>query len=340
MRSVFFDTPVGAIVVGLGVGCLMLLAALVALSKPRGAWLRSRLEPYGPAPAAATAGGGPGGADDTTAPAAGAALLSHADRLYDATERGLEHTRGAAALRRLLESANLQIRPAQLLFWSAAGGVGLAVLVGLVVSSPILLIAAFVVGLLAPLWWVASRGRKRMRAFDDQLPDVLMTMAGSLKVGQSFDHSMRAIVAEGLAPASEEFGRVLNETRLGRPLDEALDAMVERIGSEDLRFVVMSVTIQREVGGSLAVLFQTVSDTIRARQQFRRKVSALTAMGRASAYVLVALPLITAGLIALGNPGYLAPLVQEPAGQVMLAAVVVMTIIGSLILKKIVSIKG
>lgn len=338
MRSVFFDSAVGPIVVGMGVGILMLLAALVALSRPRGAWLRSRLEPYGPA--TATAGGGSGGVDDTTASASGAAVLSHAQRLYDATERGLEHTAVAAKLRRLLDRANMQVRPAQLLFWSAAGGVGLAVLVGLFVSSPILLVAAFAGGFLAPLWWVASRGRRRTEAFADQLPDVLMTMSGSLKVGQSFDHSLRAIVAEGLTPSSEEFGRVLNETRLGRPLDEALDAMVERMGSEDLRFVVMCVTIQREVGGSLAALFQTVSDTIRARQQFRRKVRALTAMGRASAYVLVALPLITAGLIALINPGYLAPLVQEPVGQIMLVTVVLMTIVGSLILKKIVTIKG
>ncbi len=333
MRSVFFDSAVGPLVVGLGVGCLMLVATLVALSKPRGAWLRSRLEPYG--------GGAPVGAvDDPTASNSGAAWRSHADRFYGATERGLEHTRVAEALRRMLDRANLQLRPAQLLFWSAAAGVALAVVVGLASSSPLLLFAAFASGILAPLWWVSSRGRKRMQAFDDQLPDVLMTMSGSLKVGQSFDHSMRAIVDEGLAPASEEFGRVLNEARLGRPLDDAMEAMVDRIDSEDLRFVIMSVNIQREVGGSLADLFQTVSDTVRARQQFRRKVRALTAMGRASAYLLVALPLVTAALIALVNPGYLAPLVQEPTGQLMLVAIVMMTIIGSLILKKIVTIKG
>ena len=104
-----------------------------------------------------------------------------------------------------------------------AAGVGLAAILSFVITSPILLLTAFAVGVVAPFWWVSSRGRKRMQAFDDQLPDVLMTMAGSLKVGQSFDHSMRAIVDEGLAPASEEFGRVINETRLGRPLDEALD---------------------------------------------------------------------------------------------------------------------
>jgi tight adherence protein B len=317
------------------VGCLLLLAALVALAKPRGAWLRSRLEPY-----ATAAGDGSGPSDRSLAPAAAAGWLSHADRLYGATERELERTRLAAALRRLLERAHLQVRPAQLLFWSTATGVALAVLAGFATSSPVLLVAAFAGGVGSPLWWVAARGRKRMRAFDDQLPDVLMTMAGSLKVGQSFDHSMRAIVDEGLAPSSEEFGRVLNETRLGRPVDEALEAMADRIGSEELRFVIMSVTIQREVGGSLADLFQTVSDTVRARQQFRRKVHALTAMGRASAYVLVALPLVTAALIALANPGYLAPLVQQPAGQVMLVAIAAMTIVGAFLLKKIVSIKG
>jgi len=335
VRSLVFDSAVGPLIVGLAVGCLMLIAGLVALAKPRGAWLQSRLAPYGAAPGGLAADGPTG-----TGSGSGVGWRPRADRLYGATERTLERTRIWGSLERLIERAHLQVKPALLLFWSAAAGVGLAVLVSFAVSSPLLVIAAFVGGLAVPLWWVASRGRKRLRAFDDQLPDVLMTMAGSLKVGQSFDHSMRAIVDEGLAPASEEFARVLNETRLGRPVDEALAAMADRIASEELRFVIMSVTIQREVGGSLADLFQTVSDTVRSRQHFRRKVRALTAMGRASAYVLVGLPLVTAALIGLANPGYLAPLVQEPAGQMMLVAIVTMTIIGAFVLKKIVSIKG
>lgn len=333
MRSLFFDSAVGPLVIGLAVGCLMLVAALVALAKPRGAWLRSRLEPYGAA-TVAVAVDGPTGTDS------GPGWRPRTDRLYGATEQALARTRVGASLERLIERAHLQVTPARLLFWSAAAGVALAVLVGFVTSSPLLIVAAFAGGLMTPHWWIASRGRRRLLAFDDQLPDVLMTMAGSLKVGQSFDHSMRAIVDEGLAPASEEFGRVLNETRLGRPVDDALEAMAARIGSDELHFVIMSVTIQREVGGSLADLFQTVSDTVRSRQQFHRKVRALTAMGRASAYVLVGLPLVTAALIALANPGYLAPLVQQPAGQLMLVAAVAMTFVGALILKKIVSVKG
>ena len=159
------------------------------------------------------------------------------DRLYEATERALDDTSAGGSLERLIERAHLKVRPAQLLFWAAAAGVALAVLVSLFVSSPLLIVAAFVGGLVAPFAWVSAKGRQRLQAFDDQLPDVLMTMAGSLKVGQSFDHSMRAIVDEGLAPASEEFGRVLNETRLGRPADEALAAMADRINSDDFRFV-------------------------------------------------------------------------------------------------------
>lgn len=333
MSSLLFDSAVGPVAVGLAVGCLMLVATLVALAKPRGAWLKSRLEPYGGAGGAAAAGG-PAGTRGR------AGWRPQVDRLYGATERALDRTSAWGSLERLIERAHLQVRPAQLVFWAVAAGVAAAAAVGLLASSTLLVIAALAAGAAAPFAWIRSRARARLRAFEDQLPDVLMTMSGSLKVGQSFDHSMRAIVDEGLAPASEEFGRVLNETRLGRPVDEALGAMADRIDSDDLRFVLMSVTIQREVGGSLADLFQTVSDTVRQRQQFRRKVKALTAMGRASAYLLIALPFITAGLISAVNPGYLGPLVHEPIGRLMVGGILVMMILGTLVLKRIVSIKG
>jgi tight adherence protein B len=333
MRSLLFDSAVGPLVVGLAVGCLMLVATLVALAKPRGAWLKSRLEPYGGA-GGTVAAGGPAGTHGR------AGWRPQVDRLYGATERALDRTSAWGSLERLIERAHLQVRPAQLVFWAVAAGIGAATVASLLTGSTLLVLAALAAGAAAPFAWVSSKAHRRLRAFEEQLPDVLMSMAGSLRVGQSFDHSMRAIVDEGLAPASEEFGRVLNETRLGRPVDEALAGMADRIDSDDLRFVLMSVTIQREIGGSLAELFQTVSDTVRQRQLFRRKVRALTAMGRASAYLLVALPFMTAGLIALVNPGYLAPLANRPAGQVMVAAVLVMMALGALVLKKIVSVKG
>jgi tight adherence protein B len=133
---------------------------------------------------------------------------------------------------------------------------------------------------------------------------------------------------------------MLNETHLGRPMDEALAAMGERIDSDDLRFVLMSVGIQREVGGSLAELFHTVSETVRERQLFRRKVRALTAMGRMSAYILVALPLVIALLVSVLSPGYMEPMWHTTVGHVLIAVMVGLTVIGALFLKRIVTIKG
>ena len=112
---------------------------------------------------------------------------------------------------------------------------------------------------------------------------------------------------------------MLNETQLGRPMEDSLAAMGQRIDSDDLRFVLMSVGIQREVGGSLAELFQTVSETVRERQQFRRKVRALTAMGRMSAYILVALPIVTAAVLSLLSPGYMEPMWHTTIGHVLIA---------------------
>ena len=234
----------------------------------------------------------------------------------------------------------MQTSPGAVVLWSLLLGVGLATVLNLFGRSPLLAAIGCAVGLVAPSMHIARKGTRRMRAFEAQLPDVLMTISGSLKVGQSFNHSLRGIVDEGNAPASEEFARVLADAKLGRPMDEALTAMADRVDSADLRFVLMSVAIQREIGGSLAALFQTVSDAVRERQQFRRKVKAITSTGRSSAYILLALPFFTAGIIAIVNPGYLKPMFTTTTGQMCLVAMVVMMVVAAFILKKIVTIKG
>ena len=127
--------------------------------------------------------------------------------------------------------------------------------------------------------------------FEDQLGDTLAAVASSLRAGQSFQQAMSTIALDGPEPMAEEFQRVETETRLGRPPDEALQAMAERLASKNFEFVVLAVNIQRQVGGSLSDILDMVSDTVRGRVQFARKVKALTAMGRASAYVLVGMPM-------------------------------------------------
>ena len=191
-----------------------------------------------------------------------------------------------------------------------------------------------------PFLVVHMKAKRRMNAFEDQLPDILLTMAASLKAGHSFKQGLNSVVEEGRPPASEEFNRVLTEMQLGRPMDEALKEMAVRIGSENFEFVITAVTIQRQVGGSLAGLFDMVADTVRGRQQFARKVKGLTAMGRASAYVLVGLPFFLAMALTVINREYMSPLYTDPTGHMLIGIALVMMAVGSAILRKIVSFKG
>jgi tight adherence protein B len=123
-------------------------------------------------------------------------------------------------------------------------------------------------------------------------------------------------------------------------MDEALSETAERIGSKNFSFVITAVTIQRQVGGSLAGLFDMVADTVRQRQQFARKIKGLTAMGRASAYVLVGLPFFVGFALTLLNPDYMSPLYNTTTGHHLILFGLVMMAFGSLILKKLVSFRG
>jgi tight adherence protein B len=182
--------------------------------------------------------------------------------------------------------------------------------------------------------------RRRLSAFENQLPDLLVTVAASLKAGHSFKQGLQAVVEEGQPPASDEFKRVLMETSLGRPMDEALTAMAERTGSPNFEFAITAVTIQRQIGGSLASLFDMVADTVRQRQAFTRKIKSLTAMGRMSSYTLMGLPFFIALMITLINPEYMSPLYHTATGHVMIIGGLVMMAIGSALLKRIVSFRG
>lgn len=325
MRNVLYDSAWGPLAVALAVGCLMLLATLVALSRPRGAWLRDRL-----------------GAYDTAVPATAGPRRPavRMQALYGATERRFDHTSLWKSFERLSQRAGVRSTAAELLFLSAGAGLGAAVLATALGGGAVLVLVALAAGTaLLPAVLRVKAGR-RLRSFEDQLPDTLQTMAGSLKVGHSFNQTLQAIVDKGAAPASEEFDRVLAETRLGRPMDEALEALTARIRSTDLEFVLMSVRIQRKVGGSLAGLFESVSDTVRERQQFRRKVRALTATARTSAWVLTGLPILTGLLISIVNPGYLSPLFTTTSGLAVVGGCLAMMAIGGVLLQRIANVKG
>ncbi len=183
------------------------------------------------------------------------------------------------------------------------------------------------------------RAARRQAAFADQLDDSLQLMAGSLRAGHSLLRSVDSVASEADAPTSEEFSRIVNETRVGRDLNDALNEVAERMGSDDFTWVAQAIAIHREVGGNLAEVLDAVGHTIRERNGIRRQVKALSAEGKLSAIVLMALPFGVFGFISMSNPGYVAKFTQSLTGYAMLAVAVVMLLIGGLWLRKTVRIK-
>jgi tight adherence protein B len=318
-------SAIGTLVMSLLVGVIALAAVLVLVRMRRGSWVKQRLAPH-----------------------VGAAerrqksneRLSFLAALFSATEGALGRRSQWRSIERLLIRGAVPLRPAEFL-WASVGGAVLGGIVFALVGAPVLLvIIAMAGGGAVPYAVVSLRVRRRAKAFENQLADLLTTIAASLKAGHSFKHGLQAVVDEASPPASDELKRVLTEAGLGRPMDDALAEMAERVGSENFEFAITAVTIQRQVGGSLASLFDMVSETVRNRQQFARKVRSLTAMGRMSAYTLVAIPFFIAGMVELTNRSYMTPLFHTHVGHLLLFTGLAMMGVGSLILKKIVAFKG
>lgn len=319
------DGGAGSLLISLAVGILVLGGFFLVSRAGRESALRKRLAPHVEHRRPSTERG--------ERFATGAALL-------EATERAFAHLRLWRYVYRLLERTDVPLRTVEFFYLSAGLGFA-AALVGLVVvGSSFVATLALLCGAAAPFGYLWLTARRRLHAFDEQLPDLLMTIAASLKAGHSFKQGLQAVVDESQPPASKEFSRVLTEARLGRPLEDALNEMAERVGSKNLEFVITAVTVQNQVGGSLAGLFDMVADAVRQRQQFARKIKALTAMGRASAYVLLGLPFAMAAVLTLISSEYMEPLFSSSAGHVLIALGLTMMAVGSLVIRKIVSFRG
>jgi tight adherence protein B len=317
----------GAILVGSIVGALVLAAVFFLASLRRGSWLRARLAAH------------TGGASYSRKRRREERLAAFTG-LFRSTERAFGHLKQWQKVQAVLDRGETPLRAVEFFYVVVGSGLGVGLLVAFAGLSAPIIVVAMVIGGSIPFAVVWRRMRKRLNSFENQLPDLLITIAASLKAGHSFKQGIQAIVDEGQPPASEEFKRVLTEAGLGRPLDDALTDMSTRVDSKNFEFAITAVTIQRQVGGSLAALFDMVADTVRQRQQFARKIRSLTAMGRMSAYVLVGLPFFIAGAISLLNHTYLSPLFDTSTGHVLLFMGLGMIAIGSLILKKIVSFRG
>ncbi len=229
-----------------------------------------------------------------------------------------------------LEAAGLPLRTAEWLLIQVGVAVGISV-VFLVVSGGSLLatLLGLVLGLTGPWILLTIRRDQRESAFLTQLPDTLQLIAGSLQAGHSLPQSLDTVVREGRPPMSTEFNRALIETRLGRTVEDALDGIAARTASDDFSWVVMAIRVQREVGGNLAELLQTVGDTIRERQRLRRQVKVLSAEGRLSAWILGSMPVVFAIYLVLVKPNYIQPMFREGIGLLMIGLAALLLAVGA-----------
>ncbi len=205
-------------------------------------------------------------------------------------------------LSRTLQASGLRLRPAEfMLLVIAAAAVSAAL--GLVVSGVLLAVVLGAVALVVSRVLLGVRAGRRRSAFADQLDDSLQLMASSLRAGHSILRAMDAVAQEAPAPTSEEFAAIINQSRMGRDLTDALDDLAARMSSDDFSWVAQAIAIQREVGGNLAEVLDAVGHTIRERNAIRRQVKALSAEGKLSAIVLMALPPLVCGFLAVMRAG-------------------------------------
>ncbi|WP_237715204.1 type II secretion system F family protein [Arthrobacter sp. TB 23] len=313
------DPPVTQLILGIA-ACFAALAAAIFLvlipRRPKNALNRSR----------------------TSAAPASTQLTQLASLTTRMIDRLLKRRNLMAGMAGRLEDAGLKIRPADFIVLTGVGAL-LAACVGLILSgSLIAMIFAVAVPLIAKvtLGFLISRRRKQ---FADQLDDTLQLLAGGLRAGHSLLRAIDAVSADSEEPTAEEFTRIINETRLGRDLGEALDDASLRMQSEDFSWVAQAIAIHREVGGNLATVLDQVGQTIRERNQIRRQVVALAAEGKLSALILMGLPFVLGGVLLLISPGYMDPLLQHPIGFILMGASVILLIVGAIWLKKVISIK-
>ena len=240
-------------------------------------------------------------------------------------------------LRHAMIRADLRLRPAEWIILCAASAVG-ACLIGLLATHSALTgLILGLIGLAAPLLILRSRQASRQRKFEEQTPDMLMLMTASLRAGHSFAQAMEMVASEMPPPTASEFAWATGEVKLGVPLQTALGRMMERVPSPDLDLIATAILIQLPLGGNLAEVLDAIAETIRERVRVQGEVRTLTAEGRLSAGVLIALAPALALLLDLRNPAYFQPLTETALGRSLIAEAVLGQIVGGVIVKAMVA---
>ena len=264
----------------------------------------------------------------------------------DWVDRRVAKSSRGDVIARELARADLKFKVSEyyaLVFIATIGG---GLIAFLLQSHPISFLIGAIAGFFAPRFYVKRQQAIRVRKFDDQLGDMLNLMTNGLRAGYSTMQAMEAVSRELPPPISDEFRRVVQEIQIGIPMEQALENVLRRIPSEDLDFVVTAINVQREVGGNLSEILDTISFTIRERVRIKGEIRVMTANVRASGAILSMIPLGLGLALWFISPDYIgtffAPndVVPQPAcGIVAVAVIVGMILAGYFVMMKIADIE-
>lgn len=194
-------------------------------------------------------------------------------------------------------------------------------------------------GFFLPTMLRSQVSKQRRSKINDQLPDLLQTLAGGLRAGQTFIQTLDSAAQEMGDPFKTELLRTLRELELGVSVEDAFEGLRDRIQDDDFDLVVDAVLIQRKVGGNLAEVLGNIAHTIRERIRIRGEVNALTGQARLSGWVLGLLPVAVGGLVYFMNPAYMGPMLTNPMGIAALVAAAISEVFGMLVIRKIADVK-
>ncbi len=259
-------------------------------------------------------------------------LLSALDRLLSGQATGR-----ALALR--LAQANVRMTVPEFVVISVSLAVALG-MVGFVFQRLVISgLAAGLVGFALPWVLVESRRGRRIKAFHDQLIDVLTLVVGSLRGGHALLTALDLVSKELGPPASEEFDRVLREIGFGLSQAEALNNLVARMETDDLQLIVTAVNISHEVGGNLSTVLEKITETLRERIRLQGEIRVLTTQQRLTSYVLAALPLVLTVVLSLLNPMWIMQLFQPGWVRIIPAVALTSDVVGFLITQRLTKIE-
>lgn len=252
--------------------------------------------------------------------------------------RRLEDTPLMEKLGQLIEQSGRSILAHRLVALALLIAIVAFTSVTVVFANPLLGLLALVVGAAAPFLFILRERRARLEQFEEQLPDAVDVMKRALRAGHPFNSCIKLVAEDMNPPIAREFELTFADVNYGNDLRRALLGMLLRVPSTNLMAVVTAVLIQKETGGNLAEIFERISQVIRSRFRFGRRVRTLSAEGRLSAWILSLVPIILFGVLWITTPSYLPPLLENPAGQKMLVFACVMMVVAVFWMRRIIRI--